>query len=55
LWVKKEIAFAQSKFPYSPGYEIEDAGPMRFDAVIVEIENSHKSNSIKRVNIIVNL
>jgi metallophosphoesterase (TIGR00282 family) len=50
LWVKKEIVFQQSMYPYSPGYEIEENGPMRFDSVIIEIDSSVKSKSITRVN-----
>jgi metallophosphoesterase (TIGR00282 family) len=55
LWVKKDIIFQQSKYPYSPAYEIEEEGSMRFDAVVVEIENATKSTSIHRVNKIIQI
>lgn len=50
LWVKKEIVFQQNMFPYSPRYEIEEGGPIRFDAVIVEIDSANSAKSIKRIN-----
>ncbi len=50
LWVKKEIVFQQNMFPYSPRYEIEEDGPVRFDAVIVEIDSAKSAKSIKRIN-----
>lgn len=52
LWVKKEIVIQQNMYPYSPAYEIEENGPMRFDAVIVEIDSYNHSQKIERVNII---
>lgn len=50
LWVKKEIIIQQNMFPYSPRYEIEEEGPMRFDAVVVEIDSPNSAISIKRIN-----
>lgn len=50
LWVKKEIVFQQNMFPFSPRYEIEEDGPVRFDAVIVEIDSATSAKSIKRIN-----
>ncbi len=50
LWVKKEIVFQQNMFPYSPRYEIEEEGKVRFDAIVIEIENAMSSKSIKRIN-----
>lgn len=50
LWVKKEIAFQKSMYPYSPRYEIEEDGPVRFDAVVLEIDGPTSSKSIKRIN-----
>lgn len=50
LWVKKEIIFAQSKYPYSPKYEIETDGPARFDSVLVDIDGPTKAVSIRRIN-----
>jgi len=50
LWVKKEIVFQQNMYPYSPRYDIEEEGPMRFDAVVVEIDSAISSKSIKRIN-----
>ncbi|KKR05681.1 MAG: hypothetical protein UT34_C0002G0188 [candidate division WS6 bacterium GW2011_GWF2_39_15] len=50
LWVKKEIVFQQNMYPFSPRYDIEEEGPVRFDAVIVEIDGPSSSKSIKRIN-----
>ncbi len=50
LWVKKEIIFQQSMYPYSPRYDIEEEGPVRFDAVVIEIDSPKSSKSIKRIN-----
>lgn len=50
LWVKKEIVFQQSMYPYSPRYEIEEEGPVRLDAVVIEIDGPTSSKSIKRIN-----
>lgn len=50
LWVKKEIIFEQNKYPYSPKYQIEEDGPLRFDSVLVEIEGPRKAVSIRRIN-----
>jgi 2',3'-cyclic-nucleotide 2'-phosphodiesterase len=50
LWVKKDIIFQQNMFPYSPRYEIEEEGPMRFDSVLIEIDGPNSSKSIKRIN-----
>lgn len=50
LWVKKDIIFQQNMYPYSPRYEIEDDGPLRFDSVLLDIEGFNKCKSIKRIN-----
>jgi metallophosphoesterase (TIGR00282 family) len=50
LWVKKEIIFAQNKYPYSPGYEIQEEGPLKFDAVLIDIDGPRKALGIKRIN-----
>ncbi len=50
LWVKNEIVVQQNMYPYSPRYEIEEEGPVRFDAVIMEIKDTTGSASIKRIN-----
>ncbi|MBI2357130.1 YmdB family metallophosphoesterase [Candidatus Dojkabacteria bacterium] len=50
LWVKKEIVFQQNMYPYSPRYEIEEEGPVRFDAVVIEIDGPTSAKSIKRIN-----
>jgi metallophosphoesterase (TIGR00282 family) len=55
LWVQKDIVIQQNMYPYSPGYEIEDKGPMRFDAVIIDIESSKRSSIIRRINKVVSI
>ncbi len=50
LWVKKDIIFQQNMYPYSPRYEIEEEGQLRFDSVLIDIESYNKSSSIKRIN-----
>lgn len=50
LWVKKEIVFQQNMFPYSPRYDIEENGRVRFDSVLVEIDSAKSSKSIRRIN-----
>lgn len=50
LWVKKDIIYAQNMYPYSPRYEIEEEGPLRFDAVLIEIESPRKAVAIRRIN-----
>lgn len=50
LWVKKEIVFQQSMYPYSPRYDMEEEGPVRFDSVLLEIDSPTSSKSIKRIN-----
>lgn len=50
LWVDSDIIIKQNMYPFSCPYQIVETGPMRFDAVIIEIEDSTKSRSIKRVN-----
>jgi metallophosphoesterase (TIGR00282 family) len=50
LWVKKEIVWQQNMFPYSPRYDIEEEGPARFDAVVIEIDGPNSAKSIKRIN-----
>lgn len=50
LWVKKDIIFQQNMYPYSTRFEIEEEGPLRFDAVIIEIESPRKAVSIRRIN-----
>lgn len=50
LWVKKEIIFQQNMYPFSPTYEIEEEGPLKFDGVLLEIEGPRKATSIRRIN-----
>lgn len=50
LWVKKEIIFQQNMFPYSPRYDIEEEGPVRFDSVLIEIDSAKSAKSIRRIN-----
>lgn len=50
LWVRPEIIFQQNMYPYAPAYEIVEEGPLRFDAVIIDIENAYSSANIRRVN-----
>lgn len=50
LWVKKEVIFQQNMYPYAPPYEIQEEGPIRFDAVLIEIEGPKKAVSISRIN-----
>lgn len=50
LWVKKERIFEQNMYPYAQGFEIEEEGPIRFDAVLIEIEGPKKAVSISRIN-----
>lgn len=50
LWVKKEIVFQQNMYPYSPAYEVEEEGPVRFDAVIVDIDSAKSAKTISRIN-----
>ncbi|WKZ30795.1 MAG: TIGR00282 family metallophosphoesterase [Candidatus Dojkabacteria bacterium] len=50
LWVKKDIIYQQNMYPYSPRYEIEEEGPIRFDAVIIDIESPTKAVAIRRIN-----
>ena len=50
LWVDADIIIKQNMYPYSLHYEIVETGPMRFDAVVVEIEENNMSKSIKRIN-----
>ncbi len=50
LWVERDIIIQQNMFPYSSPYQIVEVGPMRFDAVLVEIANNKESKSIKRIN-----
>lgn len=50
LWVKAEIVQQQMKYPYAPGYEIEEKGKRRLDAVLIDVENVGKSVKIERVN-----
>jgi hypothetical protein len=50
LWVKKEIIFQQNMYPYSPRYDIEEEGPKRFDATIVDIKDSLSALNIRRIN-----
>ena len=50
LWVKKNIIFRQNKYPYSPRYEIQEEGAIRFDSVLVEIGDGRKAVNITRIN-----
>ena len=53
LWVDTDIIIKQNMYPYSLHYEIVETGPMRFDAVVVEIEDNKRAKSIKRINKII--
>ena len=53
LWVDSDIIIKQNMYPFSSPYEIVDSGPMRFDAVVLEIDSTSKAISIKRINKIV--
>jgi 2',3'-cyclic-nucleotide 2'-phosphodiesterase len=50
LWVDSDIIIKQNMYPYSLHYEIVETGPMRFDAVILEIEDAATVKNITRVN-----
>ncbi len=50
LWVDSDIIIQQNMYPYSPSYEIVEDGPMRFDSVILEVENPCKGQKIERLN-----
>jgi hypothetical protein len=50
LWVKAEIVQQHLKYPYGASFDIEEEGPRRFDAVILEIESREKCSKISRVN-----
>ncbi len=50
LWVEPEIIIQQNMYPYSPVYQIVEKGPMRFDAVIVDIVKPNNSTNIRRIN-----
>jgi 2',3'-cyclic-nucleotide 2'-phosphodiesterase len=50
LWVDSDIIIKQNMYPYSLHYEIVETGPMRFDAVILEIEEATAVKNITRVN-----
>ena len=50
LWVDSDIIIQQNMYPYSPSYQIVEEGPMRFDSVILEIENPCKVGKIERIN-----
>ncbi len=50
LWVESDIIIQQNMYPYYPPYEIVETGPMRFDAVIIDIVRPNNSTNIRRVN-----
>lgn len=50
LWVKKDVVIQKNMYPYSPRFEIEEEGPVRFDAVLLEITDTMSCASIKRIN-----
>ena len=50
LWVDSDIIIQQNMYPYYPTYEIVETGPMRFDAVIVDIVKPNNSTNIRRIN-----
>lgn len=50
LWVKKEIIYQQNMYPYSPRYEIQEEGKLRFDAVLIEAESPKNAVAIRRIN-----
>lgn len=39
LWVEKEIAIHDYKFPYKRAFKMEEEGPCIFNSVVLEIEN----------------
>lgn len=47
LWVQKQIAIHNYKYPYKKAFKMEKSGPRIFNSVIVEIENK-KCIDIKR-------
>ncbi len=50
LWVKSEIVQQQLMYPYAPSYDVEEEGKCRFDGVIIDIEDRHRSSEIRRIN-----
>lgn len=50
LWVETDTIIQQNMYPYSSPYEIVETGPMRFDAVIIDINKPNNSTNIRRVN-----
>jgi len=52
LWTKKEIIFNRFLYPYPQKFDIQESGPERMDAVLIESVNSVKSSKIKRINLI---
>ena len=53
LWVDSDIIIQQNMYPFSDPYEIVQDGPMRFDAVVLEIDGYNKASKIKRINKII--
>jgi calcineurin-like phosphoesterase len=47
LWVKKEIAIHNYKYPYKKTFKIEKSGQKIFNSIILEIKNN-KCLSISR-------
>lgn len=52
LWTQKEIIFQQNMYPYSPRYDIQEEGKVRFDSVLVSFGSGGKATRIKRLNYI---
>jgi len=52
LWVKKEIAIHNYKYPYKKAFDIEESGPFVFNSVMLEIEGV-KTSSITRYDKVV--
>lgn len=54
LWVKKDIVINFMKYPYGARFEIEEEGPVRLDAVIIEVFGFNTAKSIERLNLVFN-
>jgi hypothetical protein len=50
LWVKPEIIHQHLKYPFGERFDIVEDGPVRFDAVILEIADRNTCKNIRRVN-----
>jgi 2',3'-cyclic-nucleotide 2'-phosphodiesterase len=54
LWVKKDVMVKFLKYPYPAKFEIEEEGPVRLDAVIIDVLGRNKAKSIQRLNMVFN-